>query len=242
MTSHDTARLEMPLIQPAQAQKHVTVNEALMRIDGAVNLVLISVTVNVPPVSVRDGDCWAVPADARDGWAGHSGKIAVASNGGWVFMPVWPGMRAFVLDRGVVAVHDGLDWVLGALTLGRHGSGLLGGMAEKEFVVGQGARIETNLTIPGGVMVVGAVARVIEPLGGTVTSWQLGSSDAGAENRFGAGLGTEKGSWARGILSYPTAYHNPEKLIMTAEKGAFNGGRVRLAVHWLGLRLPQSVD
>ena len=38
MPDQNTARLGLPLLQPAQAQKHVTVNEALMRLDGLVNL------------------------------------------------------------------------------------------------------------------------------------------------------------------------------------------------------------
>lgn len=241
MIANDTTRLEMPLLQPAQAQKHVTVNEALMRLDGAVNLVLQSVTLKVPPVLAQDGQCWAVPAGAGGDWAGQAGKIAIASNGGWVFMPVAAGMRGFVLDRGLAAVHDGSDWVPGALTLGGFGSGLLAGMAEQEFEVGQGERIDTGVTIPAGVMVIGAVARVTRPLGGSLTSWRLGSDDAGAEDRFGSGLGTGKGSWGRGILGFPMSYHEPAKLIMTAREGAFDGGRVRLAVHWLELRLPHLV-
>ena len=32
--TNEPMRLQLPLLQPAQAQKHVTVNEALMRLDG----------------------------------------------------------------------------------------------------------------------------------------------------------------------------------------------------------------
>ena len=51
----DTTRLGLPLLQPAQAQKHVTVNEALMRLDGTVNLVLQSTVATSPPGAVIDG-------------------------------------------------------------------------------------------------------------------------------------------------------------------------------------------
>ena len=34
MPDQNTARLGLPLLQPAQAQKHVTVNDALVRLDG----------------------------------------------------------------------------------------------------------------------------------------------------------------------------------------------------------------
>ena len=36
-----TANIDLPLLLPAQAQKHVTVNDALMRLDGQVDLVLL---------------------------------------------------------------------------------------------------------------------------------------------------------------------------------------------------------
>ena len=51
----ETNRLSLPLVQPAQAQKHVTVNEALVRLDGLVNLVLNSVTTTSPPAAVVEG-------------------------------------------------------------------------------------------------------------------------------------------------------------------------------------------
>ena len=65
MPTNETMRLGMPLLLPAQAQKHVTVNEALMRLDGQVNLVLQSVSTTTPPETVIDGACWAVPSGAR---------------------------------------------------------------------------------------------------------------------------------------------------------------------------------
>ena len=53
----DTAQLGLPLVQPAQAQKHVTVNEALARLDGLVLLTLQSQSVATPPAVVSDGVC-----------------------------------------------------------------------------------------------------------------------------------------------------------------------------------------
>ncbi len=236
MPDHETARFGMPLLQPGQAQKHVTVNEALMRLDGLVNPVLESATTAVPPGEVIDGQCWAVPAGAVGVWAGKAGRIAIGSNGGWVFVAPRAGMRAFVRDRGVEAAHDGSDWVMGALTLGAFGSALAAGFAEAEVEVGAGASFDTGLAIPSHVMVIGAVARVTEGVTGTLATGRLGH--AGATDRFGQGLGKAAGSWARGVLGTPMAYYAPDSLLMTAEGGSFAGGRVRLAVHWLELRLP----
>lgn len=232
----ETLRLGMPLLQSAQAQKHVTVNEALMRLDGLVNLVLQSVVAVAPPAVVTDGQCWGVPASATGVWAGQGGKIAVGSNGGWVFVPPARGMRAYVADRGVAAIHDGAAWVLGALTLGTFGAGMVAGLTEAEVTVGTGTSVNTGVAIPAGAMVVGVSARVTAALTGTSTTWQLGTT--GALNRFGQGLGKGLGSYASGLLSAPMTYYNAANLLMTGEGGNLTGGKVRLAVHWLELRLP----
>ncbi|MBU3031303.1 DUF2793 domain-containing protein [Paracoccus marinaquae] len=236
MPSHETMRLAMPLLQPAQAQKHVTVNEALMRLDGLVNLVLQSVTTAQPPDAVIDGQCWGVPGTAAGDWSGQGGRIAIGANGGWVFLPPGAGMRAFIADQGVGAVHDGSGWVAGALSLGAMGSAMMAGFAEGEVTVGAGASFDTGIAIPAGVMVLGAVARVTEALTGSLTGWRLGTE--GAANRFGQGLGKGKNSWSRGILGTPMTYYQSETLQMTAEGGEFTGGKVSLAVHWWSLRLP----
>ena len=236
MPMNETARLAMPLLQAAQAQKHVTVNEALMRLDGLVNPVLRSVTTQDPPAQVIDGQCWGVPDGATGGWSGQVGQIAIGSNGGWVFASPAAGMRAFIADQGVTAIHDGAGWAAGAISLGGYGSALNAGMAEAEVTVSAGSSVDTGVVIPAGALVIGAVARVTQALSGSLTSWRLGTP--GAENRFGQGLGNATGSWARGMLSTPMTYYQSETLRMTAEGGEFTDGRVIVAVHWLSLRLP----
>lgn len=89
----ETANLMLPLVQPAQAQKHVTVNEALVRLDGMAQLVLISSSETTPPAAAPDGSCYGVPSGAVNAWAGQEGAVAVASNGGWVFVPARRGWR-----------------------------------------------------------------------------------------------------------------------------------------------------
>jgi hypothetical protein len=69
----DTANLALPLVQPAQAQKHVTVNEALARIDGLAQLTLQSVSETVPPVSPAEGTAYGVPSGAVECLGGAGG-------------------------------------------------------------------------------------------------------------------------------------------------------------------------
>ena len=56
---------------PAQAQKHVTVNEALARLDAAAQLRVISFAETTPPASAVDGAGYLVPAGATGAWAGQ---------------------------------------------------------------------------------------------------------------------------------------------------------------------------
>lgn len=234
--SSETARLSMSLVQPAQAQKHVTVNEALMRLDGMVNLILESASVATPPATVLDGQCWGVPPAPQGAWAGQAGRIAIGSNGGWVFVPPSRGMRAFIRDRSMGAIHDGTAWVPGAVTMSASGAGMLAGMAEGDVTLASGTTVTSSVFIPAGAMVIGAVARVTTAITGTVTTWRMGTT--GATNRFGGGLGKAKDTWSRGILGAPMTYYSPEPVLITAESGTFAGGVVRLSVHWWELRLP----
>jgi hypothetical protein len=51
----ETANLRLPLVQAAQAQKHVTVNEALLRLDAMSRLLLQSRALAVPSLSPPGG-------------------------------------------------------------------------------------------------------------------------------------------------------------------------------------------
>lgn len=234
----ETHRLSLPLLQPAQAQKHVTVNEAFARLDGLVNLVLQSVTMATPPAAIIEGAAYGVPSGAVNAWSGHEGQVAIGANGGWVFVTPVPGWRAFVQDRGLEAICGPAGWIVGAMTCSAHGAGMKAGVLEIDHVIGAGPVSASSAMIPGGVLVLGVTARVIEAIEGSLNSWSLGN--AGAEDRFGSGLGVAAGSWARGLLSQPMAYWAPEALQLTAAGGEFASGRVRLAIHYLELMLPTA--
>jgi hypothetical protein len=234
----DTQRLGLPLLAPAQAQKHVTVNEALARLDALVQMVLVSVAASVPPGAAFDGQTWAVPAGATGAWAGQAGKLAVALNGGWEFLTPERGWRAFVADTGRDAVFDGTGWRAGQSTLTESGAGILMQSDEADHVISPGTVSQTGTLIPAHAVVLGVTARVVETITGTLSSWSLGNP--GAAGRYGAGLGLDAGSFARGTMSQPTAFYTDEVLQLDAVGGAFAGGTVRLAVHYLSLSLPAA--
>ncbi|MEI4469842.1 DUF2793 domain-containing protein [Frigidibacter sp. MR17.24] len=231
-----TVQLGLPLVAAAQAQKHVTVNEALARLDGLVPMVLVSRAVAIPPAAPEDGQVWAVPAGASGDWAGQEGMLAIRSGGGWIFVAPRAGWRAFLLDEGAQAVYGGAGWVAGALSLSAHGAGLVARVIEVDHVLDPGSSSSPGFLIPSNAVVIGATARVVVAITGTLSGWRLGNP--GADDRFGAGLGLAAGSWARGVLGQPTAFYAPTQVVLTAEGGNFAAGTVRIAVHVLELALP----
>jgi hypothetical protein len=230
----ETTRLGLPLVQAAQAQKHVTVNEGLGRLDAVVQLTLTSVDVTVPPEPASG--VFAVPEGATGGWAGRAGQVAFASAGGWEFVTPTRGWTAVVLDRGP-AVFDGADWVEGAVTLAPSGAGLNLRTIEVDHVVGPGALSTTAPVIAAQSLVLGVTGRVLEAITGGAASFALGVAGE-SPDRYGSGYGVQAGSWLRGLTSSPLAYYAPTALTLTAEGGAFSGGSLRLSVHLAELRLP----
>ncbi|CAN1565270.1 Protein of unknown function DUF2793 [Paracoccaceae bacterium] len=106
----DTTILSLPLILPAQAQKHVTHNEALAQLDMIVQLAVIDRVLTTAPALPTLGDRHIVAAGATGPWVGQSGRIALYGETGWQFTQALPGWQAHVLAEGQTAVFDGLGW------------------------------------------------------------------------------------------------------------------------------------
>lgn len=107
--------LAMPYIQPPQAQKHVTHNEALSLLDVIVQQAVLSADQNIPPATVVEGDRYLVAANGQGDWAGQDGKIAAFVDGSWQFTTPLAGWVAQVLDSGGEVRFDGVGWVDKAL-------------------------------------------------------------------------------------------------------------------------------
>jgi hypothetical protein len=107
----DTPLLGLPLLAAAQAQKHITHNEALLLIDAAIQLSVISRGLATPPESAPDGARYLVGANASGGWAGAEGRIAIAQAGGWVFLTPRAGWRMWVEAEARLLVFNGTAWV-----------------------------------------------------------------------------------------------------------------------------------
>lgn len=111
----DSVNLGITYLEAAQAQKHVTVNAALSRLDGLVQLAVLSRVLAVPPATPLDGDRYLVPAAATGAWAGQAGKLALRLEGVWVFATPREGWTLWVNDEDVLLSFNGTAWVAGGV-------------------------------------------------------------------------------------------------------------------------------
>lgn len=236
----ETYQFGLPLLASGQAQKHVTVNEALARLDAVAQLRVISDTAAAPPGSAVDGQAWIVAPGASGGWAGQESRIALFVNGGWDFLVPKPGWSAWIEDSGTrVEYVSGPGWV-GEGT-GGSPSGAMTKLRvwELSHVLSAGGSSTVTGAVPANSVVFGVTGRVTTAIGGSVSSWSLGVP--GSTNRYGSGLGTGQNSYALGLTGAPVTYYTAEDLVLTADSGSFSGGEVMLAVHGLVIQPPAAV-
>lgn len=114
--SDTTARLALPLLAAAQAQKHITHNEALTMLDALVQLSVLDRDLATPPGSPAPGARYLVAASPTGAWSGQAGKIAAWQNGAWSFFPPQAGWVLWVADEAVPIAFTGSAWVLAQQT------------------------------------------------------------------------------------------------------------------------------
>ncbi|MBK0397696.1 DUF2793 domain-containing protein [Limibaculum sp. M0105] len=231
----DTQMMGLGLLEAAQAQKHVTVNEALARIDALAARQVLSADVAIPSAAMVDGDRFLVPNGAAEEWAGQDGRIAFRVNGGWEFAEPWTGMRVFDVSTRAWLTYDGSSWRREVSALSVSGAATFFRIVEIEHDVTAGATSVTSPVLPDKALVLGVTGRVVQALNG-VSSWALGTADG--IDRYGNGIGAAAGSFAHGVSGTPVTYFGATSLVLTAEGGSFAGGRVRLSVHFIELAPP----
>jgi len=105
-----TPHLKAPLLAAGQAQKHVTLNEALLTLDDIVHLSVETASLSAPPNTPQEATRYLVAEGAAGLWSGYSGRIAAFRDGGWVFHAPATGWAAYVMDTKQVLIFDGTDW------------------------------------------------------------------------------------------------------------------------------------
>ena len=106
----DTLHLGLPSIEAAQAQKHVTHNEALKILDALVMLSVADRDLSAPPGSPAAGERLIVKATGTGAFAGKDDQIAHFVDGGWLFYPPDTGWLCYVEDEELLLTWDGSAW------------------------------------------------------------------------------------------------------------------------------------
>ncbi len=106
----ETPNLALPLIAAAQAQKHVTHNEALRALDAIVQCAISDRDLSVPPGSPGEGRRYIVAPSPSGAWAGKAGQVAAWQDGVWTFYAPAAGFLAYLVDEARLLVHDGSAW------------------------------------------------------------------------------------------------------------------------------------
>ena len=232
-----TPNLALPLLAAAQAQKHVTVNEALSRLDGLVQLSVISSTQTAPPATPAEGDRYIVAAGATGAWAGWDDSIALFSGGAWLRLIPKAGWRVWDQAGTQTRIYSGAGWstpttpVLADMTLAEAPSGAaIGVHVVEELLTGlSGASVTSTIAIPDRAIVLAVSTRTITAITGA-TSYDCGI--AGTPAKFGGSLGVAAGSTNVGAIG-PQAFYAPTPIVLTANGGSFTGGDVRIAIQYL---------
>ncbi|RKE72594.1 DUF2793 domain-containing protein [Pseudorhodoplanes sinuspersici] len=107
----NSLHLALPYIAAAQAQKHVTHNEALRILDALVMLAVDDRDLSSPPGAPAEGSRYLVKPAGSGGFAGKDNQIAHFRDGAFAFFAPQPGWIAYVIDEGVTLVFDGSNWV-----------------------------------------------------------------------------------------------------------------------------------
>lgn len=114
--SDQSPLLGLPYIQPSQAQKHVTHNEALQLLDALVQPAVLSRALAAAPALPAAGDRYIVAAGATGSWTGQSGKIALWDGTAWLFLAPRAGWCCHVEAEAALATYSGSAWLTPAQT------------------------------------------------------------------------------------------------------------------------------
>lgn len=107
----NTPNIGLTLLDSAQAQKHVTMNESLYLLDTLLQLSVINRTTISPPASPAEGDTYVIPTGASGAWSGEDTKLANFSAGDWAIIQPKDGWMAWIAAESTHLVYAGGAWL-----------------------------------------------------------------------------------------------------------------------------------
>lgn len=241
--SDDTPNLKLPYIMAAQAQKHVTHNEAIRNLDAVIQLSAKDRDLTSPPALPTNGERYIVAASASGEWSGMDGQIAAFQDNTWMFYAPKEGWLCWLADEGALATFDGTVWnevsgggsASNTLNTSLYGATSKFELLEEELVL-SGPSIDSTIHIPDRAIVFAVTTRTTQTITGPA-SYDCGI--AGSINKYGGSLGTTAGNTNSGVTT-PNAYYTDTPVRITANGGDFTGGKVRISLHFMLCTTPTS--
>ena len=108
---HTTPQLGLPYLMPAQAQKHITHNEALRLLDGLTHISVKSTLLSVPPENPMPGEGYIISETASGLWEGKENSLAYWQNGAWDIHIPQIGWIAYNEAKEEFIYYDGSQWI-----------------------------------------------------------------------------------------------------------------------------------
>jgi len=139
MSSETTLKLNLPYILPAQAQKHITHNEALKALDTLIHLSVVSDTLTQPPANPVLGDNYLVGSNASEAWLGKDNQVTTFQDGVWEFLTPQIGWQCYVQDSARVKIWSGTVWTVSNINFNQLGINAEADENNKLSVTSQGS-------------------------------------------------------------------------------------------------------
>lgn len=234
---NNSSRLQLPLIQPAQAQKHVTHNEALKRLDSLVQMNVISRTIGTPPENAAHDSRYVIGDSPSGEWKGKKDQMAIRNGQIWEYFQPNNGWIAWCEEERAVLVYDRDRWIRAIddkpqpiyppsysfknLTL-RH-------------QITPGRYQELALAIPANAITMGYTLRIIEEVAGS-SSWRV---------RIGTYLDThdidtEAGTVLARSFSSFTSSPSAQSIAIVSLNNLFESGLVEFEFIILEIKTPPA--
>ncbi|MDD9797991.1 MAG: DUF2793 domain-containing protein [Alphaproteobacteria bacterium] len=245
----DSTHLKLPFLAAAQAQKHVTVNESLRRLDILVHMQVTAFGRNAPPSRPNEGDGYGLGSSPSGVWAGKANQLAFYQDKAWVFLVPKEGWRVWDKTNNRLSVWTGSSWlaIQGSSTQQSAPQNpsvsstrlLPEGMRMRalqiDHTITRGTYNNTRLIIPDRALVLGVTGRVLSTLTSRMR-WNLGVPVS--STRYGTQIGGDAGSIVIGVSSQPIAYYGNTAIRITGYGRSLYSGRIRLKLYILEVSLP----
>jgi hypothetical protein len=106
----ETPRIRLPNLVAGQAQKELTVNEALHALDAIVCGVIETAGLGPPPELPAVASSYLVGASTGADWSGREGQVATFTVGGWRYLVPFDGLTMLVKLTGETHRYRDRAW------------------------------------------------------------------------------------------------------------------------------------